>query len=752
MNRINIFATPWKAGVQNNPYFQWILDSRLRGKDCFAPLAIPSCHSFLTILCAALILLSGHTTHAGGERVWELAGYPELSRGELQQAVLSERGELLAGLATEKIDTDAVGLIWSAVRADDGTLYLGTAYDGGIYRVDGNRAHLIATTDNLVVTDMIIDEAGNLLAATVPSPVVWRIATPQKIDPKAPVKAEALITLPDNEDAGTMIWSLAEDRRTNTLYMGTGPEGQLWAAGKDHRPTLYLETEEKHLLDVLPHDGGLYVGTSPGALLLNVTAPGVSFALADFDGTEAKSIARLRDGALAVAVNHFVYPRKAPTSASSTATSAANLAEAVSSALKKGASGTKTSSQDKGYLFRVAPEGRQEQLLEKAGTHITAVAVSDDDTIWAAMGDEGKIFSVTPDRIVFEAADLAEREVMCLLADDTLSFAGTGDTGAAYRFSSKNIEPVYLSPVLDAGTVAVFGRTRWIASGAVEVSARTGNTVTPDGNWTDWSVPFAGGESPAVQNARYIQLRFRWQTPDAVLLQSELFYRPANRRAVITSFDPDSPFRDSSGASKGEAGTSERTVTLRPDKLNKKELSLSWKVDNPDNDQLQYRLYCKPVDKTLWMPVFKEDERYTQTRYTFATDNVPEGRYHFKLTAVDVIDNPEDEVLDDEMISVPVDIDNHPPEITSLEFATQSGEVSGMVTDSYSPVAAIDYAVDGGLWLPVAASDGLLDAPKESFRFRIMPRLAMGAHVIAVRAVDRQGNMTVREIHTEITQ
>ncbi len=699
------------------------------------------------MVSALLLALSGPTmARAGGEHIWELAGHDEFARGELLQTMLSDKGEIRPGLANEKIDIDAVGLIWSVVKAEDGTLYLGTAYDGKIYRVDGNRAHLIATTDSLVVTDMLIDSKGTLLASTIPGSTVWRISHPEKIDVEVPVKATPHVTLAAEE----MIWTIALDAKTQTLYMGTGPEGKIWSAGKDGKPHLLLDTEEKHILDILPTEDGILAGTSPGALLLKVTAPGVSFALADFDGTEVKSIAALSANQLAVAVNEFVHPRTTPGSASKAPKQPASAMDA--SARASTSPSTKTSSKDHSFVYLVDATGAFEQVLEQKGTHITEIAVAENNTIFAALGNEGKIVSIARDRSVSEVADLAEREVMCVLADSTLSFAATGDAGAAYRFSDTHIQPVYLTPVLDSKAVSHFGKLSWMASGPLRVKGRSGNTITPTDNWTDWSAPIKRGTAPSLAPGRYVQFRIEWLDATTSLMQFELFYTPGNRRAVITHFTPDTPFADTRGASTGEAGTSERTVRLRPSGTNSKDLSLNWSVDNPDKDKLRYRLYYKPVGVSLWLPIFKDEEPFTGTYYSFKTDTVPEGLYHFKLIADDSIENPAGSVLTDEMISVPVPIDNHPPTISELKVDTATNRVSGKASDSWSPIAALDYAVDGGNWMPVAASDGMLDAPTESFSFAIVPALSRGGHVVAVRAMDRNGNYTVRERHVEVSQ
>lgn len=696
------------------------------------------------IACVLLFLTdvySSNVAYAGGEKIWELAGHDEFARGEQIQTLLSSRGQIGLGLATEKIDLKALGLVWCAVTDENGVTYLGTGYNGEIFRIDGNKAQLIGTTDNIVVTDMVIDSAGNLLVATLPEPKIWKIETPHLIDPKKPSKAMPYASLAKDE----LVWSLALDKTSNILYAGTGPEGKIWAIEKDGRPNLFLDTEEKHILDILlTEKNSLFAGTSPNALLLKVTAPGTAFAIADFEGTEVKSIAQYQKNALVVGVNEFTSPRKSPTKKKNSV--ALSLKSTTSSA--PAISRKLTKSNDKGTIFIVEYDGAHEALIEENGTHVVMVAVGNDNTIWGALGNDGKIISIDEDRVIHEVANLDEREVMWIQADDTLSFATTGDAGAAYRFKESNAEHAYVSPVLDAQNVSTFGKSSWLSKGTLSVTARSGNTVTPDKSWSQWSAPIQNGSKPALQAARYAQFKFTWKTKQTTLIGFELFYKPKNQRAVITKFNPDSPFTDTKGASKGSAGTSERIVAARPSGSNLQQLSLNWSVTNPDNDKLRYRLYYKPVQKSLWIPIFKEDYRYTATTYTWPTDTIPEGRYHFKLVADDSIENPLGESLSDEKISVPVNIDNHPPRVTKLRF--KDGVVRGTVVDRFSSIGAIDYAVDGGMWFPVAAADGLLDSREETFSFTPFPTRMPGGHMIAVRGYDRNGNFSVKELHLEI--
>ncbi|MBN2342184.1 MAG: hypothetical protein JXX29_16045 [Deltaproteobacteria bacterium] len=698
--------------------------------------------SLMGVFLSILLCAYPRIVSAGGEKIWELAGHDELARGELVQTLLSSRGEITKGFHQEKIDLDAVGMVWCAATDKNGTIYLGTGYDGKIYRIEGNKARLIATTDNLVVTDMLFSTDGALYLATIPSPTIWKLEQPDRIDPDAPVSAQVFAQL----EPDTLIWTIAQNETTGIIYAGTGHEGKIWAIEKDGTPNLYLDTEEKHILDLLPvSEDTLYAGTSPNALLLKVTAPGSAFAVADFEGSEVKSIVPYKNGSLAVGVNEFTYPRKAPVKQPTTATSAVIVTStAATSSL------TKTSSKDKGAVYVVQPDGAFESYMEESGTHVVMLAIDTQNTLWAAMGDDGRIVSISDERIIREVANLEEREVMWIDAVETLSFAATADAGAAYRFSSSVAEHAYLSPVLDADNVAALGRVTWSSSGELTLRARSGNTITPDISWSPWSRPIAKETVVDVPAARYVQLKFFWNDQDAVLYSVELTYKPRNQRAVITQFNPDTPFTDTKGASRGEAGTSERTITARPGDENLKQLKLSWSVSNPDGDKIRYRLYYKPIDKKLWIPIFREDYRHSATHYTWPTDAVPEGRYHFKLTADDSIENPDSDTLSDEELSVPVNIDNHPPQIELLQF--QNGRISGKIVDSFSSIGAIDYAVDGGLWLPVAAKDGMLDSRQESFQFAPEPALAPGGHVVAVRATDRSGNFSVKEIHLEIAK
>ncbi len=692
------------------------------------------------------ILANSFAAHSGETRIWELAGFAELDKGELKQTTVSSRGEVTVGAMASRLDLDDVGLVWSAVKGKAGVIYLGTGYDGKIFRVRAGKATLIATTDQLVVTSLALDKRGDLYAAALPDAVIWKIPRPSKIVTGKPVKASKWATLPGDVKH---VWALAFEKQGKVLYAGTGPEGQVFALGRDARASVYMDTDEEHIMCLV--DAGkkrLLAGTSPGALLLEITGPGRSSALADFDATEVKAIVHGK-GDIVVAVNKFKTPPAIPTKPKITTPSIGSTLIKLSTA--------ETLREGDGELYRLHDNGAMEKLWSRKKAHVVSLAVDGKSRIHAGLATGGKIVSVDEDRLTRTELDLDERQVMVLLTrGDELVFAATGDAGAAYTISApRPSEAHYLSPPLDAGTIALWGRLRWFGHGKLRVQSRCGNTLAPDRSWSDWSKDLKNGGVVPSKRARYLQLRFSFEKDkNAVLRSVELSFAPINRRAVITEVNPDSPFfkagkkSPSKSTKKDILEPSKRTIVARVEsKKRRADLKLNWKVDNPDDDKLRYRLWYRAVGRKVWRPILKDDFVLTDKNYTWNTESVPEGRYRIKLLADDSPSNDPSEALSDEYISVPVLVDNHQPAVTALAFA--AGKVKGKARDSFSAISALDFSVDGGPWMPIFCVDGIFDEIIEEFDFALTSSLEPGPHAIAVRAYDRAGNMGSAEIHVE---
>jgi len=676
---------------------------------------------------------------AGGTRVWELAGAEELERGETRETAVTDAGEVRLGLRARRLPVEDAGLVWSAADGGGETAYLGTGYDGRILRARGGQVEVLATTGQIVITALAVGGDGHLYAASLPDPVIWRVVSPGKIPPGETVEAERFATLP--ERVGHVL-ALVFDEKRRTLFAGTGPNGEIHAIGPDGRSSVYLETGEEHVVTLARRGSRILAGTSPGARLLEVSGPGRFLALADFDATEVKAI--VVDGdALVVAVNRFKIKPAVPPP---TITGAVDAAQGKTTPSKPQAGS--------GAIRRIFPDGRQESLWSHSERHVICLARDRKGEIHAGLGVSGLVVTIDTERRTRTSLELDERQVMALIARDGPWLAATGDAGAAYRVDDgRRAEASYLSPVLDAGAAARFGRMDWFGQGTIEARTRSGNTAEPGAGWSDWSAPLSRGGMVTSPEARYLQLRFDWARDGrAVLRAAEVAYRPLNRRALITELDPGSPFAGKgkpAKARKDEKGPrpSTRTIPARPEKRNDAVARITWKVDNPDDDELRYRLWYRAVGRDLWRPITREDEVLTRTRYDWNTASVPEGRYQIRLLADDSPSNDPADVLSDERISEPIIVDNQPPVVRDLAHAR--GVISGRAEDGFSAISWIEMSVDGGPWLPVFPRDGVFDQTREDFRVELPAGLEPGPHAVAVRAWDRAGNAGTAEIHIE---
>jgi hypothetical protein len=202
----------------------------------------------LAAICVTLLFVP-FAVMAGGTRIWELAGFGELDNGDPEGVCVSSLGEVGLGRSAKKLDLKDIGLVWSAVKDSSGAIYLGTGYDGKIFRVRQDKVEEVALTGELVVTSLVIDKKGDLFIATLPDAVIWRIKNPGKIEVGKPAKAVKWAELPK----GTAhVWALQFSLDGRTLYVGTGPEGKIFAIGPDTKADVFLDTEEEHILCLAP--------------------------------------------------------------------------------------------------------------------------------------------------------------------------------------------------------------------------------------------------------------------------------------------------------------------------------------------------------------------------------------------------------------------------------------------------------------------------------------------------------------------
>ncbi|MFW6050609.1 MAG: hypothetical protein ACODAU_05515 [Myxococcota bacterium] len=643
------------------------------------------------------LLLSAAAATAVSTRHFTLDDAESLAAGELDGTAVHSDGSVTVGARVRRLPLGEAAVAYSLARAADGTAYVGTGHEGKVYRLRGGTLAPFADTGQLLVASLAVGPDGTVYAGTLPEGRIFAI------DPEG--KAEELA----RPEGVEHVWALAWDPARKRLLAGTGPEGKVFAVDARGRVELFYDSEAGHIMALALDGEAVYAGTSDEARVFRIEGPGRADVVGDFPGNEVTAL-DARGDVLAVAANEFPDPPRVPRGNTT----------AKAPRPKPGT----------GRLFRVDASGRSEKLHENAGGHFASVQIGDGGAIYAGTGAEGRIVRATPDRRAAVWVDVDERQVLALdLRGDRPLFL-TGDTGAVYRVvEGPPQEAIWTSKVLDAEFGARWGQLDWRADGALELQTRSGNTSEPDATWSDWS---SGLRSPGPVRspaARFLQVRARFADRDAVLRAVQAYYLPQNQRPVVH------------GVALEETGDDDGDGSLpKPSTV----YTLTWKVDNPDDDEVRYRLRFRGEGQDVWRDLLREDQILTEPKFAWDTSGVPDGWYVVEVHASDELANPDPLALESRAASEPFRVDNHAPRIEGLRARGRT--VTGRAVDSLGPIARLEYAVDGRRFHPFFPTDHLLDTREEAFALELPDELEAGSHIVAVRATDAGGNAVTEEI------
>jgi hypothetical protein len=234
-------------------------------------------------------------------------------------------------------------------------------------------------------------------------------------------------------------------------------------------------------------------------------------------------------------------------------------------------------------------------------------------------------------------------------------------------------------------------------------------------------------------------MRARFVRPDAELRELILPFVTDNLRPIVTEVSAASKStvhetKEGLAASGGEA--------LKHDSV----VHVTWKIDNPDQDALRYRLAYRREGEP-WRDMLRTDEIVTKAEYEWETATLPEGKYRVRVEASDEVANPPDQVLKHTLETSGVLVDNTPPTFASLAF--RGRRLTARVIDGVGPITRVDISIDGHAeWRPLAPVGGIYDSSDESFDADVSAVVPPGTHIVAVRAFDAAGNFVVREIQS----
>lgn len=649
---------------------------------------------------------------AVGTRRFSLEGGDDFKGGDLKGVAVDSSGRVRAGLNLGSTPVSEGSAIWSVLPQADGSWLLGTGNDGKLLRVEGAKVSVAAETKQLVVTSLVEAWGGAVVLGTLPEGKVMKYERGKLSD---------LATLPSTEH----VWQVAFDRKNNSVLAATGPEGRLYRISATGQSQVVFDAPEQHLMSVaVAADGTIYAGASDKAKLYKITGPNRATVLHDFGRTEVRSIAIGPKGEVYAVANEIQSGGHAPSKATRDAATPTSKPPPT---------------RGKGTLFRFSVDGAPEQLIDDKDELFVTVVVGDDGRPYVGTGNEGRVYTVDDSLTVTLVADTEERQVTALGFSGKSRFVAGSDPAVFHPVRGVGgADAVWTSKVLDAGLRAQFGRMTWRSTGTLELSTRSGNTKEPDDTWSAWSNPLAAPGKVSSPAARFLQVRARFNR-DAAAVLSELSvpFVTDNLRATVTEVSSGT----SSSFTGGDVAKSGAPVTAKAET----KVDLKWKVDNPDKDELRYRLHYRLVGTTTWFELTKPTEKLTRENFSWDTADLPEGEYRVRVTASDELANPPDRVMRHQLESSVILVDNTPPRIVGLR--AQGRRVLGRAIDGVGPIERIEISVAGSdEWFPFFPKDGIFDEQAEDFDADVSSITASGPVLLSVRVYDRANNFVVQSV------
>ena len=737
-------------------------------------------------------------TFASQTTTWEMAGAKDFLKGKMAGVAVTWDGLLRAGYRREEMATPQQPVIWSAVRAPDGTVFLGTGYRGGVYAVrPSGETELIWNATEPAVCALALDARGSLYVATSPNGKIYRIegdTATELLDPKA-----------------QYIWSLAIGSN-GVLYAGTGPEGKIYSVNPSGQSEVYYESGQAHITSLaVDSNGRLLAGSEPNGILYGITAKDRGFVLYDAALPEIRSIVVAPGGEIyAAAMGGSVAQKQqlpaaseggldstAPT-ISTTVTVTAATANPQGGDLQQGVQLPTTGSSggtastplgstsaiyeipgvERSAVYRIGTDNTVAQLWSSKEENIFDIAL-DANGLLMATDREGRIYRMDLRGRASLLAQTEQGQTTRVIPVETGFLAATGNEGKLFRFLPAAAQSaVYESPVHDAQGVAKWGSISWSersqtppGATGIRIYTRSGNAFRPDKTWSDWeAVASAAGGRIVSPNARYLQWKAEFvpgapeTTRQADLERVTVAYLPQNSAPTVRSVKVSSQLKASSATGTAAtqaavaASSSAYSITVSAtgesdasgpagstiassSRLVEPVVQCTWEADDPDGDTLLYSLAYRAEDEAVWKTI---DAEIRETTFIVDASRFADGRYYFRVSATDASDNSPGVSKEDELVSAPVILDHGAPaiEIVAKDRTANGWNLRVRMTDAVSMIRRAEISVNAKPFEVVLPVDGINDSTQEDFVLVVPDDSATeDEKSVVIKGTDAAGNV-----------
>ncbi len=756
----------------------------------------------LAMFC--LMLLAGPAWATRTQRFTDDT-FADFKGGETTTSTLSDQGYLTLPPAKEKLYApDKTEAFWDAVTGPEDRIFLGSGHSGKIFSLDRDSSgSLFAKLQEPEVYALGLTSEGMLLAAGSPGGVIRQVKGADEITTFAKTGQKYVWAL-ERYPGGDLFAATGPEGKI--LQIDSEGSVEDYATVKNAKNILDLAFDPQGRL--------LAVTESKGFLVRIDGKDKEPFVLYEADMEEIRRVVVDRDEDIWIAVNgekstgrHGEGGPGGPGGAPSPADIARMMSGGDDSGPNGGPGGPS------GPPSRGGPSGRKAPskivLLSPEGFVRMAWTPPDSpiydiypdpaaNRLYVATGNGGDLYRVDRLGHYEKLTAVREKGILRLVprADGSL-LALTNSPAVAYGINPQaSTDGEFASRVLDAENPVRWGRILVdadIPAGAtVLLDTRTGNTSDPESHWSEWSdtrevIPGTALEvkSPPARRLQYrlqmkaasaedsgkprveqVQIPFSApnQPPDIkdIEVTAELQAPgdggrpgggPPSPRNGGPSGPPIGPKVPSGPGGNGRPGASGGPSPVDvPADSNVKKMTLSWKAEDPNQDDLSFKIYIRPETDEEWV-LLQEDQ--TEPKYSLDSMALPDGRYTVRIEATDLPSNLPGQELTAEAISDPFEVDNTPPHI--LNPASKPGAkgavgVSFRAEDETTLIASAQWRINGRDWRYLAPADAIFDAKSETFEFAIPVEDFEGekSAMVTVRATDERGNTGVALIRVQV--
>jgi hypothetical protein len=745
------------------------------------------------VLAAGLNSAAAIPAQAEHTRTWRQSESGEFEKGTAKGVAIRSDGKLMPAPRFSPFSDPNLAYLWTLRLDSKGRLYAAGGSDAKVLRFDDSaKPATVFESPELAAQAIVFDSHDNLYIGTSPDGKVYKVT---------PDGQKSVFFEPKTK----YIWALAIDSN-GSLFVATGDSGQIFVVGPDGKGKPFYQSDERHARSLaLDSKGNLLVGTDPNGLILRIEIArkngeslpdaGASFVLYETSKKEVTALLTDEHGNLyASAIGEKNRPANpsvpaiilpAPSQPQQIATpqqSGISIAQIQTQAQTTAPFSFFPSTSGGSEVVKIAPDGSPESLFNSRDELSFSMALSPAGRILLGTGNKGAIVELEGQNIYSTVAKTASAQVTSLIAGaGGKVFVATANPGKIFTMGPGfESDGSFESDTFDAKIFSHWGRLTWwgdngATAGKVAFYVRSGNTSSPEKNWSPWSGPYknASGETINCPPARFLQ----WK---AVFLDTDhggapnvswvsLAYQPKNVAPEIDDVAIQEPGVRVQGFAQQVNGTGsplpaqvkmpqraggvnfpsppavQPKIDVPPQGFQDKGYqSVVWSAHDENDDDLIFAIYYRGEGEQNWRLL---KDKITQRFYSWDTATMPDGAYYLKIVGSDSPSNPPDQALSTEREADRFEIGNTPPRIENLHAQSNSptATVSFQAVSSSAAIEHAQYSVDAGDWLVVFPTGLLSDSPKENYQIQL-GGLALGEHTIAVQVSDRFANTAAAKI------